>query len=250
MQLGGFSRLTLQDFPGRVAAICFTPGCQLRCPYCHNAELVLSDGQDFETRTEKTTNAFSAYLRQRRSQLDGIVVSGGEPLLQHDVGDFLREVKALGLDVKLDTNGMLPDKLADLIQQNLVDYVALDYKNCRQALAATVGLDPSTGSRAADKYYDSWWASLRCLRDSYVPYEIRTTVVRELHPLEALKDMASAIGNNADRGEQWFLQPFVQNGPLMSSLRQDETRLSPYTDAEMQAIRTELAALVPGIQCR
>ncbi len=250
MRLGGYTKLTLQDFPDRVAAICFTLGCQLRCPYCHNADLVLSDGQHRSAEGEALTRTFLSYLRQRKTQLDGVVVSGGEPLLQQDILRFLHEIKDMGLAVKLDTNGLLPSKLRDLIQQDLVDYVAMDYKNCRRDLAATVGLDPSDDRGTADSYYNNWWASLTCLRENKVPYEIRTTVVRELHPPDALRHMAASIGESPKHCERWFLQPFVRNGPVMCDGLQNETNLSAYTDEEMQTIRMELLTQAPGIQCR
>lgn len=250
MQLGGYMKLTLQDYPGRVAAMCFTRSCQLRCPYCHNAELVLSNGQNSNVEGERLTLTFLSYLEKRKCQLDGVVVSGGEPLLQDDIQGFLHNIKEMGLEVKLDTNGLLPNKLRELIDNGLVDYVALDYKNNRENLAETVGLSRSEHQTIADSYYNAWRASLNCLRENRVPYELRTTVVRELHSIEVLLLMAESLHYGKNSQERWFLQSFVRKGPIMCDYTNNKTKISAYSNEEMDEIRRELLRLVPGIQLR
>jgi pyruvate formate lyase activating enzyme len=249
MRIGGFGKLTLQDYPGHVAAIGFTTGCQLRCPYCHNAELVLTNQLDSGAEQAKALE-FLAYLEQRKNRLDGVVISGGEPLLQPDLADFLHQIKAFGLAIKLDTNGLLTGRLRELIDRNLVDYVALDYKNCRETFARTVGLSEPEQQATAQGYYDSWQTSLSYLRECQVSYELRTTVVRELHPIDALEGMAGAIRAAADGGEHWFLQTFAKSGPLICNYLPDSTSLSAYSSQEMESIRRRLMQQAPGVQCR
>lgn len=250
MKLRGYMKLTLQDYPGHVAAMCFTGGCQLRCPYCHNAELVLSNGQGNHADGEKTAITFLSYLEQRKLQLDGVVVSGGEPLLQQDIQDFLDKIKKLGLAVKLDTNGLLPNRLKELIRYGLVDYAALDYKNCKEHFAKTVGLDKPESQAIADSYYNSWRASLDCLRESQIPYELRTTVVRELHPLNVLMQMAESICKERNRNEHWFLQSFLKNRPIMCDYEDQKILLSAYSNEEMEEIKQALQRIAPGTQLR
>jgi pyruvate formate lyase activating enzyme len=250
MRLGGYMKLTLQDYPGSVAAICFTNACQLRCPYCHNAELVLSNVQRDNKAEEKTSHEFLYYLEQRRFQLDGVVISGGEPLLQHDIQDFLHKIKSLGLKIKLDTNGLLPEKLGELISHGLVDYVALDYKNCREHFAETVGLSNFEDQEIIDDCLNNWKTSLNCLRKNKIPYELRTTVVRELHPLYALIGMAESIRMKAARQEPWFLQSFFRKGQLMYNYTNQDITLSAYSIEEMEEIKQELKKIIPYIQLR
>ncbi len=248
MQLRGYTKLTLQDYPGSVAAMCFTGGCQLRCLYCHNTELVLSNEQG--QAAKKTTDAFLYYLEQRSSQLGGVVISGGEPLLQHDIQDFLYKIKRLGLTVKLDTNGLLPDKLKELISHGLVDYAALDYKNCMEHFAETVGLNNPGEQTIIEDCLNSWRDSLNCLRKSKISYELRTTVVRELHPMYALVRMAKAICKEAPPRERWFLQTFLRSKNLMCDYTNKDITLSAYSVKEMEEIKQELLKTVPYIQLR
>jgi len=251
MRIGGYSKLTLQDYPGQVAAICFTVGCQLRCPYCHNAELALSDEVNNNAGAEDLTAEFLSYLEKRKEQLDGVVISGGEPLLQNDLQDFLFAIKKMGLKVKLDTNGFLSEKLKKIIDLKLADYVALDFKNCRQYLAETVGWSEPERQGVIDTYYNNWLESLANLRKNNIPFELRTTVVRELHSFEALQQMATTICDGECSREPWFLQSFVKNrGILCDVTKKGNTDLSSYSGGEMEAMRLVLLQQVPAIQCR
>jgi pyruvate formate lyase activating enzyme len=248
MKLSGYMKLTLQDYPGFVAAMCFTSGCQLRCPYCHNAEIVLSNNQRNYTDREKKAVEFLSYLEQRKLQLDGVVVSGGEPLLQYDISDFLYKIKKMRLAVKLDTNGLIPDRLKELIR--LIDYVALDYKNCKEYFAETVGLSSIENQEVIDIYYNNWRTSLNYLRENSVPYELRTTVVRELHPISVLIHMAESIYKESNQPERWFLQSFLRSGQLMCDYTNQNTRLSSYSNEEMEEIMQELLRIASCIQLR
>ena len=128
MIIQGLQKLTLLDYPGRVACTVFTAGCNLRCPFCHNAGLVTH----IDNSNHYSEEEFFAFLKKRRGILDGVCITGGEPLLQKDIADFIRKIKALGYSVKLDTNGCFPEKLKELTESGLVDYVAMDIKNTPQ----------------------------------------------------------------------------------------------------------------------
>ena len=188
------------DYPGKLAATVFTGGCNLRCPFCHNALLVTQLNQNEERHTEEEILAF---LRSRKGLLDGMVLSGGEPLLQEGVAEFLSRVKALGFAVKLDTNGCYPEILAELLAQNLIDYVAMDIKNSPARYAETVGL-PDFDLAPIEK-------SIEILKKSGIDYEFRTTVVQEFHTAEDIR----AIGIWCEGAPHYFLQNFVDSGNLI-----------------------------------
>lgn len=135
MRIDGLQKMTLLDFPGKVACTVFTGGCNFRCPFCHNALLVteLSENPDY------SVDEILAFLKKRSGLLDGVAITGGEPLINPDIGDFIRSIRRLGYSVKLDTNGSYPDRLKSLVAEGLIDYVAMDIKNCREKYAETVG---------------------------------------------------------------------------------------------------------------
>lgn len=198
MKIGGFQKMTVLDFPGKVACTLFTHGCNLRCPFCHNARLVLRD-EDLIDEDE-----ILSYLNKRRGILDGICISGGEPLLQDDIFDFMKKVKDLHMLVKLDTNGTMPQRLEYAIEAGLVDYVAMDIKNCREKYALTSGIDSLDISKIEK--------SVEILMNSNVEYEFRTTVVRELHT----KDDLIKIGEWLRGAKRYYIQSFVDSGDLIS----------------------------------
>jgi len=202
MRICGLQKLAMVDFPGKIAATVFTGGCNLRCPWCHNALLVTRLAENPERHSEAEVLDF---LEKRRGLLEGVVLSGGEPLLQSGAADFLQAVRELGYAVKLDTNGCFPQALVDILERRLVDYVAMDIKNCREKYARTCGLE-TLDLAPIDE-------SIRLLRESGVDFEFRTTVVRELHTLE---DMA-AIGAWLGETPRYFLQRFVDSGGLIGS---------------------------------
>ena len=169
MRIGGLQKVTLLDYPGKVACTVFLPGCNLRCPFCHNPALVLPDRATGGLSTEKLL----AFLETRRGKLDGVCVTGGEPTLQPELAPFLRRVKELGYAVKLDTNGTRPEVLRALVGEGLVDYVAMDVKNSPARYALTAGIPAAELSGV--------FTSMDFLLSGTVDYEFRTTVVRELH---------------------------------------------------------------------
>lgn len=176
MRIAGLQKLTLLDFPGKTAATVFTPGCNFRCPFCHNADLVTGeagrDGAAADSSALSIDELF-AFLGKRQGLLDGVCITGGEPLLQSGIDEFCTRVHELGFAVKLDTNGSFPGRLRALVEEGLVDYVATDVKNAPERYAETVGV-PAFDLAPVQE-------SLDFLRSGAVPYEVRTTVVRELH---------------------------------------------------------------------
>lgn len=201
MYLCGLQKLAMVDYPGKLAATIFTGGCNLRCPFCHNALLV--------TRLEEAPRLPEAevldFLERRRGLLDGVVLSGGEPLLQPDTASFLQKIRDLGFAVKLDTNGCFPERLAAVLEAGLVDYVAMDIKNSRENYPQTVGV-PDFDTAPVEE-------SVRLLRAGSVSCEFRTTLVRELHSLQDL----TAIGQWLRGAPHYYLQNFVDSGGLIQS---------------------------------
>ena len=191
MDIQGLQKLTLLDYPGKVACTVFLGGCNLRCPFCHNGELVLSPGPALMDLEELLT-----FLGRRKGLLDGVCVTGGEPLLRPDLPRLLEAVKELGFALKLDTNGGFPGALEDVIRRGLVDYVAMDIKNSPERYAETAGvpgLDPGPIRESA-----------ALLLEGRTDYEFRTTVVRQLHD----EDSFRAIGPWLAGAKRYFLQSF------------------------------------------
>lgn len=201
MRICGLQKLAMVDYPGKLAATVFTGGCNLRCPFCHNALLVtrLEESPTIEQEEVLT------FLASRRKLLDGMVLTGGEPLLQPGVIPFLEQVKQLGYAVKVDTNGCYPDVLEEILRRGLADYVAMDIKNSREKYPMTVGLS-AFALTDVDR-------SIRLLSESGVDYEFRTTVVEQLHTGEDIL----AIGRWLSGAPTYALQRFVDSGNLISS---------------------------------
>ncbi len=225
MRLGGLAKMTLLDFPGRVASTVFTAGCGMRCPFCHNASLVTHIGG------ELPTEEFFSFLKKRQGLLDGVCITGGEPLLQPDIADFIREIRALGYAVKLDTNGMYPERLAALIDAGLLDYVAMDVKNSPEKYAATAGLA---------KMPEGVFESVRLLLSGRVPYEFRTTVVDELHEPRDFE----AIGEWIAGAGRYFLQSFKDSGDLVGE------GYTPPSKEKLLACLLAVRPLVPAAALR
>ena len=197
MVLGGLQKLTLLDFPGKVACTVFTLGCNFRCGFCHNAPLVLTaDTPQYDE------NDFFRFLETRKGLLDGVAVTGGEPLLQKDVEQFLARIKSMGFAVKLDTNGAFPTRLRALVQDGLVDYVAMDIKNTPEKYPLTCGC-------ALD--VEAVQESVAFLKNGTLPFEFRTTAVAELHTAEDFRE----IGKWLSGTQNYFIQQFIDSGNLV-----------------------------------
>ncbi len=188
----GLQKMTLLDYPGKVACTVFLGGCDMRCPFCHNSELV-----DGTARPVMTKEELLSFLKKRQGLLEGVAVTGGEPLLRAENLDLLREIRALGYPVKLDTNGTHPGTLKKALEEGLAQYVAMDIKNSPERYAETVGL------QAFDLFPIR--ESVQLLLSGSVPFEFRTTVVAELHD----DDSFHGIGAWIRGAERYYLQPFA-----------------------------------------
>ena len=200
MKFYGFQKMTMLDYPGKVACIVFTGGCNLRCPFCHNALLVTQVDNVVYDEEE-----IIEYLNKRKGLLDGICVSGGEPLLQIGLENFLQRVKELGYSIKLDTNGTFPARLKSLVEKGLVDYVAMDIKNCKEKYSLTTGTDSFDIAKIEE--------SINFLLSGKVDYEFRTTIVDGLHETQDIVK----IGEWIKGAKKYFLQNFVDSGNLIGS---------------------------------
>ena len=192
MNIQGLQKMTLLDFPGRVACTVFLGGCDFRCPFCHNGELL-----DGTAETLMTDRELLAFLEKRKGLLDGVAFTGGEPTLRPDLPALMAEIRAMGFAVKLDTNGNHPDALRRILGEGLVDYVAMDVKNSPERYGETIGI-PDFDVSNIEK-------SLTLLKMSGVDYELRTTVVKEFHD----EDSFRAIGPWIAGAKRYFLQCFT-----------------------------------------
>ena len=227
MKLAGLQKLTLLDFPGHVACTVFTAGCNLRCPFCHNSELVLPERKPALMDAE----SFFSFLKKRQGILEGVCVTGGEPLLQKDIVPFLRRIKGLGFAVKLDTNGCFPNLLRSLVEEGLVDFVAMDIKNSPARYGQTAGIPHMDLTPIQE--------SVAFLLSGAVDYEFRTTVVRELHTVEDIVAIARWVQGD---GERLFLQQFVDSGDLIGEgmSAHDPATLTAMRDAAAQYVVCEV----------
>lgn len=228
MIISGLAKLTLLDFPGRTACTVFTGGCNFRCPFCHNAPLVIGDDVGGRLVEEDVLS----HLRKRQGILDGVCITGGEPLLQRDIADFIKRIRELGYAVKLDTNGSFPEKLISLVEGGLIDYVAMDIKNSREKYGETVGLSGFDVTPICE--------SVDFLKKGKIPYEFRTTVVREFHE----KEDFHAIGEWLEGAKKYFLQAFSDKGELIQS------GLHGVEKPEMQAFAALLKGRIETVELR
>lgn len=229
MIIKGLQKLTLLDFPGRIACTVFTYGCNFRCPFCHNASLVISDRY---ADGEYTEEEIFDFLEKRRGRLQGVCVSGGEPTLMPDLSDFIRRIKSLGYAVKLDTNGYRPEVLKALIDEGLIDYVAMDIKSSREGYGKAIGLADADVSRVE--------RSLNILKEGSVPYELRTTVVKELHTAKELEDIGRWLAGE----EKYFLQSFIDSGDVIGE------GYSAYSPEQMRELLAIVRQWVPSAELR
>ena len=201
MKFGGLQKLTLLDYPEHVACTLFTIGCNLRCPFCHNSTLVVGNFNNLEQISQEEMLAF---LRKRSKVLEGVCITGGEPLLQAGIVEFIEQIKEMGYKVKLDTNGTFPEKLRQLVELKLLDYVAMDVKNSRDTYNKTCGCVVEM---------DEICKSVEYLKSGVVDYEFRTTVTGTFHSEKSIEDTARWLAG----AKRWYLQQFVDSGELIDS---------------------------------
>ena len=209
MKIHGLMKMTLLDFPGLVACTVFLGGCDMRCPFCHNWELV-----DGSAPAIMDDNELLEFLGKRKGLLDGVVFTGGEPLLRKDLFGLMKQVRDMGYKVKLDTNGNHPVELEAAYKEGLVDYVAMDIKNCPERYGETIGI-PDFDIANVEK-------SIQLIKSSNVPYEFRTTVVKQFHDADSFEK----IGKWIEGAERYYLQGFVDRETVpfsgLSSYSADE----------------------------
>lgn len=190
MIINGFSKLTLLDYPGSLACEIFTQGCNFKCPFCHNSEFIENSNNSSYSEEE-----IISYLDKRKKILDGIVITGGEPTIQKDLISFIKKVKSLGYKVKLDTNGFRPKVLKELLDNNLIDYVAMDIKNSFEKYGITCGIPNILINNIKE--------SINLLKESNIDYEFRTTIIKEYHTKEDILKILDIIGES-----KYYLQNF------------------------------------------
>ena len=227
MNIQGLQKLTLLDFPEHVACTIFTGGCQLDCPFCHNSELIAGPFAEGIGREEVLT-----FLKKRQGLLDGVAITGGEPMIQADLEAFIRDVKAMGYQVKLDTNGGFPEKLRHLIDEGLIDYVAMDIKNVPEKYGITCGIENLDVS--------PYIQSKELLQEGRVAYEFRTTIVRQFHTNEDIINIAKWLKG----AKRYYLQGFVDRDQVR------DRSLSAYTEAELEEILKAAKVFLPCTEIR
>ena len=228
MDINGIQKLTLLDYPGKCACTVFLAGCNLRCPFCHNASLVLEIPEPAMTEEE-----FFTFLKKRKGLLDGVCITGGEPTVQRDLPQLLRSIRELGYSIKLDTNGTNPAMLKALAQEGLLDYVAMDIKNSPGKYALTAGVPGLNLSRVGE--------SIAFLLEGKLDYELRTTVVRELHEEADFREMAQwllSLGSGR-AAKRFFLQRYVHR---------DSVLCGGYSAPEDARMGCFLAAIAPAAE--
>lgn len=226
MNIQGYQKLTLLDFPGKVACTVFTGGCNLRCPFCHNAGLVNSPNEYPNAEEEVLT-----YLARRKGLLDGVCISGGEPLLQPELIGFMAKVKEMGFSVKLDTNGSLPERLREAVASGLIDYIAMDVKSSPTGYSSAVGVDADLSV---------FMESMEIVKTCGIDHEFRTTAVKGIHTVADIEEAASLIG----AGEKYFIQRFVDSGSILGGT------FSAFSDEESRKILAAARKYVPGAELR
>lgn len=255
MKIYGFQKTTLLDYPEHVAATIFTGGCNFRCPYCQNGGLVTEPGRYGEVPEEEVWK----HLKKRRGVLDGVCITGGEATLQPDLEDFIRRVKEMGYAVKLDTNGYRPEILQKLLQEQLLDYVAMDIKASKENyawvagwIAHTAGKDTevlaaerndSGNSRDEESGFDIGRIeeSVKLLQDSEIPYEFRTTAVKGLHTVEEFE----RIGEWLAGSRVYFIQSYREEGEILCG-----SGLSSFEPEELKQMKRLAEKYIARVELR
>ena len=229
MKISGIQKLTLLDYPGKVACTLFTSGCNFRCPFCHNAGLVLPDKLEEASISEDEVMSF---LKKRAGMLDGVAITGGEPLLHTDMPGFLEKIKNLGYKIKLDTNGSNPTLLKDIVNAGLVDRVAMDIKNAPDEYEKTAGRSVDMEKIEESKDF---------LLTGTCDYEFRTTVVKGIHTKESIVAAAKWISG----AKEYYLQQFKDSGNLINP-----EELTAFDENEMHVLADAVREYVPTAEVR
>jgi pyruvate formate lyase activating enzyme len=230
LRISGLERSSLLDYPGKISAIIFTHGCNLRCPYCHNPELVI---EGFEQNKSFSEEEILNFLESRKGKLDALVITGGEPLVQSELLPFIKKVKDMGFLIKLDSNGTFPDRLKDFIDTGLIDYVAMDVKYPK------IGYVKNSMIPGVAKKIER---SIKIIMDSGLDYEFRTTYVKPLHSLES----AEGIGKMIKGAKNYYIQNFRPGKTIDPTL----TKKNSFTTKELEQIKKTIGKYVENVQIR
>ena len=215
MKISGFDKLTLLNYPDKVACTIFTSGCNLRCPFCHNSGLVTNNYNEI------SFDSVYEYLKKRVGILDGVCITGGEPLIHADIKDYIKKIKDLGYLVKIDTNGCNPKLLKELIDLKLVDYIAMDIKNIYSKYDITSGVKVNI---------DNIKKSISIIENSGIDYEFRTTIVKEFHSTQDIKEILSYISSNSN----YYIQNFKNSNDVFNR------NLSSFSENELVEMKNEI----------
>ncbi len=225
MNIAGVQKVTLLDYPGKVACEIFTQGCNFECPFCQNSSLI-----PITNTGEFSEEEIFEYLNLRKNILDGVVITGGEPTVQKDLKAFIKKIKDLGLLVKLDTNGGNPKVLQELIDEDLVDYVAMDIKNIFNKYNITAGKKINL---------DNIKKSIEILKASKIDYEFRTTIIKEMHSLDDIVSICKLVGN-----AKYYLQNFEDSENVI------DHSLHGFSREELLFIDKYLKDVFPNVEIR
>lgn len=225
MNIAGVQKVTLLDYPGKVACEIFTQGCNFECPFCQNSSLI-----PITNTGEFSEEEIFEYLNLRKNILDGVVITGGEPTVQKDLKGFIKKIKDLGLLVKLDTNGGNPKVLQELIDEKLVDYVAMDIKNIFNKYNITAGKKINL---------DNIKKSIEILKASKIDYEFRTTIIKEMHSLDDIVSICKLVGD-----AKYYLQNFEDSENVI------DHSLHGFSREELLFIDKYLKDVFPNVEIR
>lgn len=228
MVIKSYIKTSLVDYPGHIATTVFTSGCNMRCPFCHNKDLVIDN-----TDASISIKEFLSFIEKRRSVLEVVCITGGEPTLQNGLSEFLSQIKAYGLKIKLDTNGLNPNMIQDLLELKLIDYIAMDVKNSLTKYAITSGI--------SEDLLPLIIQSVNYIKNSTIGYEFRTTVVRELHTKEDLIN----IGQWLRGSKHYYLQQYRESENQLST-----NSYTPYTVTEMSELKNLLIPYFEIVELR
>ena len=227
--IGGVQKTTLIDFPGKIAAIVFTQGCNFRCGYCHNPSLLINKSE----LNNYTEEDFFSFLQTRTGKLDGVVITGGEPTLQSGLYDFIKKIKQMGFDVKLDTNGTNPDVIEKLLNDNLLDYIAMDIK---------APIEKYENIVCTNIKQENILRSIYLIINCKINYEFRTTVIKS----QLSFDDFDKIGQMINGAKRYYMQKFVPSEILDHNLVNEQT----YTDNEFKTICENLKKYIEFVNFR
>lgn len=227
MIINGLQKLTLLDFPGHTACTVFTSSCNFRCPFCHNASLVKGEAEEIISEEE-----FFSFLKGRMGILDGVAITGGEPTLQKGLAEFISKIRDMGFEVKLDSNGYLPQILEELFKNELVSYIAMDIKSSPKGYAKAAGLEKIDLEKINK--------SIALIREYNVPHEFRTTAVKGIHTFLDFVE----IGKWLDKDDSYFIQQFKDSGDVLSS------GCSAFSKEEMTTLLAAVRGRLPRAQIR